>query len=324
MPALAMPAPEKATDQRVRAAGGDARDQVMMFQPMAPISAPKMTWKSRSRGDDARSQGLRDMKAEHGKGDEIEEAAQTTAARREDARRHDGGDGIGGIMKAVHEVEQQRQGDKADQCSECTGRVHGPARPSRCSTTMPWISFATLSKLSTTWSRCARTSLWRMNSMALPSRVALNSAACGRARKFRRAGPPAARSARRCPISGRRLRRSPTAAARPREKAGGLDERWPTRAFPGRNRPSRTRRSLCRLVHLIDGVIHAADQVADVDAIDRRDETRPHAELDFARHGVSLALELADGMQAPGRRRHCSASLPGHRPPFDKLRVPFE
>ena len=91
--------------------------QVTMFQTMAPISAPKITWSSMMLGDDdARADGVGDVQAEHQEGDEVEERRPDHGvARRQHPGRDDGGDGIGGVVQAVQEVEDQGDGDQDDQ-----------------------------------------------------------------------------------------------------------------------------------------------------------------------------------------------------------------
>ena len=90
--------------------------QVTMFQTMAPISAPKITWSLMMAGrDDAGADGGGDMQAEHQEGDEVEEGRPGhRIARRQHPGRDDGGDGIGGVVQAVEEIEDQRDGDQED------------------------------------------------------------------------------------------------------------------------------------------------------------------------------------------------------------------
>ena len=91
-----------------------------MFQAMAPISAPKITRVDDMRVDDAGAERLGDVQAEEQEGDEVEERRPGhRVARPEHARRHDGGDRVGGVVQAVEEIERQRDGDQADQQRKC-------------------------------------------------------------------------------------------------------------------------------------------------------------------------------------------------------------
>ena len=122
---------------------------------MAPISAPKITCASMMLGlDDAGADGVGDMQAEHQEGDEVEERRpQHRILRPQHAGRDDGRDRVGRVVQAVEEVEQQRDGDQADQNRKTKRGVHCAALPYTCSMTMLLISLATSSKRSATFSR---------------------------------------------------------------------------------------------------------------------------------------------------------------------------
>ena len=88
------------------------------------------------------------MQAEEEKGDEIEERRpRDCILRPQHARRNDGGDGIGGVVQAVQEIEEQCDGNEADKQRQGEGGIH-----QTFSITMPLISLATSSKRSTTFS----------------------------------------------------------------------------------------------------------------------------------------------------------------------------
>ena len=96
--------------------------QVMRFQTIAPSRPARTT----SRRDDREvdhplADGLRDVGAEHEGGDEVEERRPDDGLlRREDARRDDGGDRVGGVVEAVEEVEDQRDEDDEDDQAEAS------------------------------------------------------------------------------------------------------------------------------------------------------------------------------------------------------------
>src|ERR1700684_3485428 len=54
--------------------------------------------------------------------------------------------------------------------------------------------------------------------------------------------------------------------------------------------------SLRRLLHLVDSIVHRRDQVLDVAAIERRDESTPHRREYFTRDIVGIVLELIDAL----------------------------
>ena len=115
-----MPAPSSPPISAWLLLDGMPSTQVMTFQAIAPISAPKITCASMtSRVDDALADGLRDVQAEEQEGDEVEERRpEHRVLRLQHARRDDGRDRIGGIVQAVQEIEQQRDADQADQQRE--------------------------------------------------------------------------------------------------------------------------------------------------------------------------------------------------------------
>ena len=62
--------------------------------------------------DDARADGFGDVQAEDEERDEVEERSPGhRVTRRQNARRHDGGDRIGSVVQAVQEIEQQSRSD---------------------------------------------------------------------------------------------------------------------------------------------------------------------------------------------------------------------
>lgn len=88
------------------------------------------------------------MQAEEQEGDEIEEGRpRDRILRPQHPGGDDGGDGIGGVMQTVQEIEEQRDGDKADEQRQGKRDIH-----QTFSITMPLISLATSSKRSTTFS----------------------------------------------------------------------------------------------------------------------------------------------------------------------------
>ena len=116
-PAFASPAPSKPPISACELLEGMPSAQVMMFQTMAPISAAKITLRIDDAGlDDAGADGLRDVEPEHQEGDEVEERRpKHRVLRPQHPGRHDGRDRIGGVVQSVEEIEQQRDGDEADQ-----------------------------------------------------------------------------------------------------------------------------------------------------------------------------------------------------------------
>src|SRR6266540_2008123 len=81
------------------------------------------------------------MRAEHQKGDEVEEGGpRHRMLRPQHARRHDGGDRIGSVVQAIEEVEGDRDQDQRDQQRQRErDRVHVGAAPAllRCSLARP-------------------------------------------------------------------------------------------------------------------------------------------------------------------------------------------
>ena len=116
-PALAMPAPSRPPISACELDEGMPPHQVIRFQAMAPISAPKMTRASTIVGrDDAGADGLGHVQAEEQEGDEVEEGRPGDGvARLQHARRHDGGDRVRGVVQAVEEVEGERHDDEDDE-----------------------------------------------------------------------------------------------------------------------------------------------------------------------------------------------------------------
>src|SRR5687767_15240448 len=72
------------------------------------------------------------MQAKEQEGDEVEESRPSYRMLRfQDPCRHDGGDGIGGVVQAVEEVEEQSHTDQDDQVWRDGRQVHDASpRPS--------------------------------------------------------------------------------------------------------------------------------------------------------------------------------------------------
>src|SRR5690349_6605226 len=65
--------------------------------------------------NDASADRLGDMQAEEQESDEVEEGSPKDGrAGRQNARRHDRGNRIGGVMQPVEEVENEGEGDEAN------------------------------------------------------------------------------------------------------------------------------------------------------------------------------------------------------------------
>ena len=108
-----MPAPTRPPIRACELEDGIPNPQVIRFQTMAPISAPKITCGVDDAGlDDAGADGVGDMQPEHQEGDEIEERRpQHRVLRAQHPGRYDGRDRVGGVVQPVEEVEQQRDCD---------------------------------------------------------------------------------------------------------------------------------------------------------------------------------------------------------------------
>ena len=137
-----MPAPSRPPISACELLDGMPSHQVMTFQTIAPISAPKITAASTTLAvDDARADRLRDVQAEEQEGDEVEE-------RRPDHRAAAGGSTRVETMVAIElaascrpfrKSNSERDGDEADQEGEAErgeGQRSGPAAQT-CSITMP-------------------------------------------------------------------------------------------------------------------------------------------------------------------------------------------
>ena len=99
--------------------------------------------------DDAGSECFGDMQAEEQEGDEVEKGRpEHGILRPQHAGRNDCGDGVGRIVQAVEEVEEQGDRRPGRQAGKGKGGFHQPT----FSMTMPLISLATSSKRSTTFS----------------------------------------------------------------------------------------------------------------------------------------------------------------------------
>ncbi len=108
---------DQTADQRVRTAGrdpGPPREDVPRDRPGE--GAEDHPGVDDVGGDDALAERLRDVQAEEQEGDEVEERGQHhRALRRKHARRDDGRDGVGGVVRPVDEVEEQREADQPDE-----------------------------------------------------------------------------------------------------------------------------------------------------------------------------------------------------------------
>ena len=145
---------EQAADERVRARGWDAADPGDdVPDDRAHERAEHHPGVDDARLDDALADRLGDVEAEEQEGDEVEERRpQHRVARAQHARRDDGRDRVRGVVQPVQEIEQQGDEDQPDEQGEADDDgVH--ARPQTCSVTMLWISFATSSRLSATFSK---------------------------------------------------------------------------------------------------------------------------------------------------------------------------
>ena len=79
--------------------------------------------------DDAGANRLSDVEAEDQKGDEVEERRpKHGCAWWEHTRRHDRGNGIGGVVKPIEEIKHKRHGDEAEQQTH-GGGIHCMLRP---------------------------------------------------------------------------------------------------------------------------------------------------------------------------------------------------
>ena len=75
------------------------------------------TYRDDARVDDSLGDRLGDLGPEDCKGDEVPERRPRDGLdRREHTRRHHRGDRVRGIVKPVHEVEQEGEGDHPDEC----------------------------------------------------------------------------------------------------------------------------------------------------------------------------------------------------------------
>ena len=168
---LGHPGADQAADERVRAARWNPErpgDQVP--EDRAHERAEHDAWIDHIGGDDADADGLRDMRTEEQKGDEIEKSSKSYGCLRPQyACRDDGCDRIGCVVQTVEKIERQRDQNQCDQQRERErDRIHPNADPTpSCptrnapkrqkahtfSSMMPWISLPTSSKRSTTFSR---------------------------------------------------------------------------------------------------------------------------------------------------------------------------
>ena len=94
---------------------GSPKNQVMRSQMIAPVSPPNTTAKVTILMSIIPAPTvLRDGRAERERRDEIEEGRPDDRfARRQHARRHDGGDRIRRVVETVDVVEEQRDADQA-------------------------------------------------------------------------------------------------------------------------------------------------------------------------------------------------------------------
>ena len=113
-PALITAAPAKPPMRAWEELVGRPQYQVMRFQTMAPINAAKTTALVDDAGldDTAFPRSVATLTPKPNAATKLKNAAQATACiGREDTGRHDGRDGIGGIVKSIDEVEDERDDD---------------------------------------------------------------------------------------------------------------------------------------------------------------------------------------------------------------------
>ena len=106
---------------------GSPHHQVSRSQTMAPSSPASTTyWVTMLELDHALADGFGDGGAEQKGGEEVEKRGpEHGQSRRQHAGRNHGGDAVGGIVKAVDEVEDERRDDGDDQQNQSS--AHGYA-----------------------------------------------------------------------------------------------------------------------------------------------------------------------------------------------------
>ena len=132
VPAFAITAPTMPPISACDELDGMPRHQVIRFQAIAPISAPKTTWWSTTPGcDDPLADRRSDAQMKDEDRDDVEERREDDRLLRlQHAGRDDGGDRVRRIVKAVHEVERERERDQQrDDAERDFGRRHGRPRP---------------------------------------------------------------------------------------------------------------------------------------------------------------------------------------------------
>ena len=110
-PALATAAPAYPPNSACDELVGSPKYHVIRFQMIAPMSPARITENvTTSRSTIPEPDRLGDGGAEEERRDEVEERGPgDRLARREHARGDDGGNRIGGVVKAVDEIENQRR-----------------------------------------------------------------------------------------------------------------------------------------------------------------------------------------------------------------------
>jgi hypothetical protein len=102
--------------------------------------------------DGALADGGRDLELKHGERHDVEERGKPHRGKRlQHASRNDSGDRVRGVVKAVHEVEGEREHDEHDRHAESDlDGIHGQSSRYAFSRTMPSMMFATSSQRSVT------------------------------------------------------------------------------------------------------------------------------------------------------------------------------
>ena len=147
-PALAIIAPMRPPKSACDELDGMPKYHVVKFHTMAPTSAASTSWQGDEVGvDDALADGLGDAGGDEG-AEQVEPRGHDDGdARREGARRHRGGDRVGGVVEAVGVVEDERQDDDRDE------EDHGLCSGQLCLRTMLSMTLATCSHSSMALSR---------------------------------------------------------------------------------------------------------------------------------------------------------------------------
>ena len=126
-----MAAPSRPPIRACELDDGIPKYQVIRFQLIAPISAPKITRGSTMAAvDDAAADGFGHMQAEEQERDEVEERGPGHGILRpQHAGRDDGGDRIRRVVQPVEKIKRQRDEDQRHQQRECEPDVHRVRAP---------------------------------------------------------------------------------------------------------------------------------------------------------------------------------------------------